>query len=187
MSGAERTAPRRITRKTSRSGLREAEEDRERALSALFGAVGPDEMDYHSACRGLGVAPPLAPPSSEIDTRGPKRRHPGQTDERATEVEYRERRWGLTRDREIRLRAFQHGRCAICREPGKKLCVDHDHTTDAIRGLLCGPCNMRLGFFENPDARRKGHWKVEWERRARPYLADPPYARLQRKTLEPLL
>lgn len=49
----------------------------------------------------------------------------------------------------------QDGRCAICgirgdvRELGyvkrKSLCVDHDHTTNAIRGLLCVPCNLGIG------------------------------------------
>src|SRR5215469_6977480 len=51
-----------------------------------------------------------------------------------------------------RMLAFQHGKCAICqRATGatKRLSVDHDHklglSREAVRGLLCGPCNQMLG------------------------------------------
>jgi hypothetical protein len=50
----------------------------------------------------------------------------------------------------------QDGRCAVCRElppPGGRLCVDHDHETGQIRGLLCAGCNSALGQMrERPDA-----------------------------------
>lgn len=47
--------------------------------------------------------------------------------------------------------AKQNGRCGICstKEPGRKnakfFCVDHDHVTGKIRGLLCMGCNLILG------------------------------------------
>lgn len=48
----------------------------------------------------------------------------------------------------------QNGLCAICKRsllPGgriRRLSIDHDHRTGAVRGLLCTPCNTNLGWFE---------------------------------------
>ena len=41
----------------------------------------------------------------------------------------------------------QNGLCLICNKPqtGKRLAVDHNHKTGAVRGLLCQNCNMALG------------------------------------------
>lgn len=44
--------------------------------------------------------------------------------------------------------------CAICRREsrGRRLSVDHCHTTGKIRGLLCHTCNKGLGFVnDNPE------------------------------------
>lgn len=49
--------------------------------------------------------------------------------------------------------ANQDGRCAICGERAQPLCVDHDHDTGEIRGLLCSSCNIGLGHLRD-DARR---------------------------------
>lgn len=45
-----------------------------------------------------------------------------------------------------RMLASQEGRCAICRArpKSKRLAVDHDHKTGAVRGLLCSRCNHDL-------------------------------------------
>ena len=53
----------------------------------------------------------------------------------------------------------QEGHCALCSNTvagGKRLHVDHDHTCcsgkracgECNRGLLCGGCNIRLGYLQ---------------------------------------
>lgn len=52
----------------------------------------------------------------------------------------------------------QGGVCAICGEDGgcKGLVVDHRHSDDAVRGLLCTRCNVILGMAkDNPDVLAK--------------------------------
>lgn len=51
---------------------------------------------------------------------------------------------------------FQDGVCAICRKKdsfGQRLAVDHDHSTDLIRGLLCRKCNTGIGQFDDDPSR----------------------------------
>ena len=46
----------------------------------------------------------------------------------------------------------QGGRCFLCgceQRSDQRFCVDHDHQTGRIRGLLCKGCNSKLGWFEN--------------------------------------
>jgi hypothetical protein len=43
----------------------------------------------------------------------------------------------------------QSGVCAICSNPPgmRGFCIDHDHKTGLVRGLLCNKCNSALGLF----------------------------------------
>lgn len=52
-----------------------------------------------------------------------------------------------------RLYAIQGGRCAICRDPHEWLSVDHCHTTNQVRSLLCGWCNSAVGFIREDPLR----------------------------------
>lgn len=55
-------------------------------------------------------------------------------------------RYGITKEQYEALLVCQNNLCAICKEPSdKSLCVDHDHKTGKIRGLLCFDCNRALG------------------------------------------
>lgn len=59
-------------------------------------------------------------------------------------------RYGVTRAVVQLLWDFQDHKCRVCGEPqtlfGKNsICVDHDHNTGKVRGLLCSKCNVALG------------------------------------------
>ena len=74
------------------------------------------------------------------------------------------RYFGITRDA-VKLLVAEQGGCKICHtfDPGVKgWHVDHDHACcprrkatcgKCVRGILCGPCNVALGFFEDDPAR----------------------------------
>lgn len=56
--------------------------------------------------------------------------------------------YGLTPEEYDGLYSAGDGKCYICkREYDYYLHVDHNHSTGAIRGLLCNPCNRGLGLF----------------------------------------
>lgn len=91
-----------------------------------------------------------------------------EMDERYREVRARANRrnglkryGGLTQSEFDALKAMQGGVCAICALPesstrnGKvrELCVDHDHWTGKVRGILCNICNRGSGLLQD-DARR---------------------------------
>ena len=62
----------------------------------------------------------------------------------------------------------QGGVCAICGSPPgvRRLAVDHDHHTGAIRGLLCsGTCNPALGYLrDSPKLLRRAAEYLEASR-----------------------
>lgn len=61
-------------------------------------------------------------------------------------------RFNITTEEYWRMHAEQSGLCKICDRPqivGTKLDVDHDHTTEKVRGLLCRHCNTGIGLLKD--------------------------------------
>lgn len=58
--------------------------------------------------------------------------------------QYLKREYNVSPDEIKALYRSQGHRCAICKRK-KKLCVDHNHRTGKVRGLLCVDCNTGLG------------------------------------------
>jgi len=68
---------------------------------------------------------------------------------------YVKRRYGIQESTYEALLAEQDGKCAICLEGPqghkyhRRLCIDHNHSTGQVRGLLCTRCNRTLGLFKD--------------------------------------
>lgn len=75
--------------------------------------------------------------------------------QRKQETDRRRRRlirYGVTQERYETMYRAQGGCCAICGDAFDVLCVDHDHETGDVRGLLCWPCNFGIGHLrDDPD------------------------------------
>jgi hypothetical protein len=57
--------------------------------------------------------------------------------------------YGITIEKYEEMYKLQDGKCAICEIQLEILVVDHDHTTKAVRKLLCPKCNLALGYVND--------------------------------------
>jgi hypothetical protein len=64
------------------------------------------------------------------------------------QLQRRAKVFGLSPEQWEQMNSTQGGVCAICggTSKGRPLDVDHDHSTGAVRSLLCRKCNLALGF-----------------------------------------
>ena len=61
-------------------------------------------------------------------------------------------KYGITLQDYDSLLASQNSVCASClgvNKSGRRLAVDHNHDTGAVRGLLCIDCNLALGLLKD--------------------------------------
>lgn len=70
---------------------------------------------------------------------------------------------------------FADGHCPGCKkayrwdDPNRRACVDHDHKTYRIRGMLCAACNYEWGCLRE---------NVDWLEAMADYARNPPARRL---------
>ena len=63
-----------------------------------------------------------------------------------------EKKYGITYEDKMALIEKQNNKCAICSEPinqDNEAHVDHCHTTNKIRGVLCRFCNTGIGMMKD--------------------------------------
>ncbi|MET0466975.1 MAG: endonuclease VII domain-containing protein [Chitinophagaceae bacterium] len=53
-------------------------------------------------------------------------------------------RYGISLEQFNLILESQGNVCAVCKEPDKVFCVDHNHKTLKIRGIICLNCNLRV-------------------------------------------
>jgi hypothetical protein len=76
--------------------------------------------------------------------------------------------YGLSEDDFLALWHLLNGHCPMCMKPFTKTrpaCIDHCHVTWTVRGLLCGSCNLELGY-------KHDDWS--WFQNTADYLNYPP-------------
>ena len=148
------------------AAYRQANKDKRREQhAAQHAAMTPEQRErkraYNKAwrdanrehVRAVNAAWTTANPEKVREVRQRWRAAPGRREEITT-------RWwrsqivklyGITPDDYDRLLMEQGGVCAVCKRPPadkQRLCVDHCHTTNKVRGLLCSKCNTGLGQFD---------------------------------------
>ena len=66
---------------------------------------------------------------------------------------YLKRTYGITSEDYDEMYSEQEGCCLICgihqSELKSRFCVDHDHDTGKVRGLLCNGCNNGIGKLKD--------------------------------------
>lgn len=84
----------------------------------------------------------------------PRKRVDAETQRKQTQARSRKARYNIEPEIFELLMDVQSGLCAICRKPeavtygtkARELSVDHNHTTNDVRGLLCAKCNTAIGL-----------------------------------------
>ena len=54
------------------------------------------------------------------------------------------KRYGITLEQFESILAAQGNVCAVCKQGDKVFCLDHNHKTLKVRGILCLNCNLRV-------------------------------------------
>lgn len=56
--------------------------------------------------------------------------------------------FGITVEQYDDLLSEQQCKCPICKKELDNPCIDHDHSTGKVRGILCNSCNLGIGWLK---------------------------------------
>ena len=95
--------------------------------------------------------------SSRQNRAGQRRRYKAKYPDKVRDLALRST-FGISLEQYNQMHSAQNGVCAICGQPetritrnGKPrlLAVDHCHSSNKVRGLLCGNCNPMIGYAKD--------------------------------------
>lgn len=110
---------------------------------------------HRKSSRRYAEANPAKVAASQRAYRASTERRPSTRDNRKVNLKAR---FDMTPEQYDELLTAQGGGCAICGEHRVErgrhnMHVDHDYTTGAVRGILCGTCNRGVGMFADSPER----------------------------------
>lgn len=131
--------------------------------SRALGCYPPEWDDFETFRSVIGVRPSPKHQLRRIDPEAPwsianSAWLPPSGESYVADKKAYARKWGLKKKYGLTMEDFaamivaQGNACAISKTPfgpGSKICVDHDHVTGRVRGLLCDSCNKGLGAFSD--------------------------------------
>lgn len=113
--------------------------------------------DFHRSAKASDGRASWCKPCVNAASRPTRKRNASPEQKRRWQLKTR---YGLTVEAFEAKLAAQGGVCDICKGEMKRPCVDHDHDTGAMRGILCHRCNLRLSGWE----------ETQWHAAAMQYL-----------------
>lgn len=104
-------------------------------------------------CQGCGIEFIRSHPGKRLFcSANCKRKHYANKYGRASEWTRIEKAYGINKKVWEQLLSDQNGECVICLIKLGSPCVDHDHGTGLVRGLLCRKCNQAIGLMmDSPE------------------------------------
>lgn len=118
-----------------------------------------DGLQY--TCKPCAIRTVVASQRNNRDAYNSRNREWYRANPNASRAAHLKRKYGITQADYDALLAAQGDGCAICHndiqragaarsgQPSRWFCVDHDHTTGKVRGLLCRRCNALAGWAED--------------------------------------